>query len=134
MFEKGEYVVYGNTGICQVMDVTTMDMAGFPKDRLYYVLRPDGKQEGRIFTPVSNGKLVLRRVMTQEEAENLIEEIPEIETLGISGGTVQGVHQKLRVPGADPYHQDDLYPEKRTDFPGEEGHCHRRALSEDRGR
>lgn len=83
MFEKGEYVVYGNTGICQVMDVTTMDLPGVPKDRLYYVLRPDGKRDGRIFTPVSNGKLVLRRVMTQEEAEHLIEEIPEIEMLGI---------------------------------------------------
>ncbi len=83
MFEKGEYVVYENSGICQVMDVTTMDMAGFPKDRLYYVLRPDGKKDGRIFTPVSNGKLALRRMMTPEEAEQLIQEIPDIEALGI---------------------------------------------------
>ena len=41
MFETGEYVVYGKNGICQVMGVTTMDMEGIPKDRLYYILRPE---------------------------------------------------------------------------------------------
>ncbi len=84
MFETGEYVVYGNTGICKVMGVTTMDVEGIPRDRLYYILRPDGHSEGKIYTPVENSKLVLRRLMTREEAESLIGEIPEIEVLGIS--------------------------------------------------
>ena len=83
MFETGEYVVYGKNGICQVMGITTMDMEGVPKDRLYYVLRPDGKKEGTIFVPVENQKLVMRRILTKEEAEELINEIPDIEMLGI---------------------------------------------------
>lgn len=82
MFETGEYVVYGNTGICRVMGVTTMDVEGIPKDRLYYILCPDGQSE--IYTPVENGKLVLRPIMTREEAEDLIGEIPDIEVLGIA--------------------------------------------------
>lgn len=84
MFETGDYIVYGSTGICQVMGVTTMNMDGIPKDRLYYVLRPDGQAEGKIFTPVDNVKLVMRRVMTQKDAEDLINEIPDIETLDIA--------------------------------------------------
>ena len=84
MFAAGDYIVYGNTGICQVMGVTTMDMEGIPKDRLYYVLRPDGQSEGKIFTPVDNGKLAMRRVMTREDAEELIEEIPKITTLDVA--------------------------------------------------
>lgn len=84
VFETGDYIVYGSTGICQVMGVTTMDIDGIPKDRLYYVLRPEGQRDGKIFTPVENGKLVMRRVMTQKDAEALINEIPEIETLDIS--------------------------------------------------
>ncbi|MBQ0001474.1 MAG: CarD family transcriptional regulator [Clostridiales bacterium] len=84
MFVAGDYVVYGQSGICQVMDITTMEMDGVPKDRLYYVLRPDGKTEGRIFAPVENGRLVIRRMMTRDEAEQLIREIPEIEALSIS--------------------------------------------------
>lgn len=82
MFAAGDYVVYGQSGICQVLDVTTMDMDGIPKDRLYYVLRPDGK-DTRIFAPVENNRLVLRRIMTREEAESLMQEIPEMEALQI---------------------------------------------------
>lgn len=84
VFEAGDYIVYGSTGICQVMGVTTMNIDGIPKDRLYYILRPEGQRDGKIFTPVENGKLVMRRLMTQKEAEDLISEIPEIETLDIS--------------------------------------------------
>ena len=40
MFETGEYVVYGRTGICKVTGVTTMKMDGASGERLYYVLRP----------------------------------------------------------------------------------------------
>lgn len=83
MFETGDYIVYGNTGICRVMGVTTMDMEGIPKNRLYYILRPDGQTEGKIFTPVDSRKLVMRPMMSREEAENLIEEIPNIETIDI---------------------------------------------------
>jgi len=28
MFEQGEYIVYGSTGVCKVEKVTTMDMDG----------------------------------------------------------------------------------------------------------
>ena len=81
MFETGEYVVYGRTGICQVTGVTTMKMDGSSSERLYYVLRPGGETEGKIFTPVEGGKQVLRGIITKEAAEKLIDEIPSIETL-----------------------------------------------------
>lgn len=84
MFETGAYVVYGNTGICRVMGVTTMDMAGIPKDKLYYILRPDGQTEGKIFTPVENRKQIMRSVMSKVEAEELIECIPDIEALDVA--------------------------------------------------
>ena len=35
MFETGEYVVYGRTGICKVTGVTTMKMDGASGERLY---------------------------------------------------------------------------------------------------
>ena len=71
MFETGEYVVYGRTGICQVTGVTTMKMDGSSSERLYYILRPGGETEGKIFTPVEGGKQVLRGIITKEEAETL---------------------------------------------------------------
>ncbi len=83
MFTKGEYVVYGNAGICQVQDVTTMKMPGIPDDRLYYVLRPMGKADDTIYTPIEPTRTVLRRIMTRAEAEELISDIPNIEVLEI---------------------------------------------------
>ncbi len=84
MFEKGEYIVYGASGVCLVEDITTMDMVGVPRDRLYYVLAPMSQKGGRIFTPVDNQKTLMRRVMTREEATRLIDEMPKIEGLWIT--------------------------------------------------
>lgn len=84
MFEKGEYIIYGVSGVCQVEDVTTMEMEGVPRDRLYYVLAPVSQKGGKIFTPVDNEKTPMRRVLTREEATSLIDRIPEIEELWIS--------------------------------------------------
>lgn len=32
MFEKGEYIVYGNRGICEVKDITVLDLDETSKD------------------------------------------------------------------------------------------------------
>lgn len=84
MFGTGELVVYGRSGICEVMDVTTIQMDGIPLDRLYYVLRPYKEKEGRIFAPVENQKTVMRKLITEKEARELIDLIPEMKELGIT--------------------------------------------------
>ena len=60
-----------------------MKMDGASSERLYYIFRPGGETEGKIFTPVEGGKQVLRGIISKEEAEKLIDEIPSIETLSI---------------------------------------------------
>ena len=114
MFETGEYVVYGRTGICQVTGVTTMKMDGSSSERLYYILRPGGETEGKIFTPVEGGKQVLRGIITKEEAEKLIDEIPSIETLSIENekfreDSYKKMYPHLRMQRSSPDHQDNLY-------------------------
>lgn len=84
LFEKGEYIVYGMTGVCLVKDITEMSTDGSSRDKLYYVLEPTAVSGNRIITPVEGNKNVMRRVMTSEEAYSLIDEIKEIEQLGIS--------------------------------------------------
>lgn len=83
MFEKGDYIVYGSTGICVVEDITTMDLPGIPKDQWYYVISPYQQAGNKIFTPVDNAKMKLRRILTREEVLSLIDEIPAIEPIGI---------------------------------------------------
>lgn len=84
MFEVGEYIVYGNTGVCKVEEVKEMKVPGTKNDRLYYTLEPVYDKGCRLFTPVDNEKVIMRRVLTEEEADSLIERIRDIETLWVS--------------------------------------------------
>lgn len=84
MFKTGDYIVYGHCGICKVMGTTTLEIEGIPKNRLYYVLSQDGKTDGKIFTPVNNEKTVMRKILTEEEAEQLIDRIPNVKILDIN--------------------------------------------------
>lgn len=84
MFEKGEYIIYGTSGVCKVEDITTMNMDGISRSKLFYVLAPSGQKGGRIFTPVENQKTLMRKIMTREEADHLLGEIPSIEELWIT--------------------------------------------------
>ncbi len=83
VFEKGEYIVYGMTGVCRVCDITEMNMDGLATSKLYYVLEPTGVNGSRIITPVEGNKNVMRRIMTSEEAYKLIDGIREIDSLRV---------------------------------------------------
>lgn len=83
MFEVGNYVIYGTSGVCKIEDITTMNMGGATKDRLFYVLSPSSQKGGKIFTPVDSKKTLMRPILNHEEASSLIENIPSIEELWI---------------------------------------------------
>lgn len=83
MFERGEYIVYGTSGVCKVEDITTMNLEGISKEKLFYTLSPLSQNGGRIFTPVDNQKTLMRPILSQEEAKDLINDIPQIEGLWI---------------------------------------------------
>ncbi len=83
MFKIGDYVVYGSTGICRIEDITHLDIGVGNSDKLYYVLVPGDGRGGRSFLPVDNTKVVLRAVISREEALELIDKIPQIERIGV---------------------------------------------------
>ena len=84
MFGKGEYIVYGTTGVCLVTDITAMSANGQEQEKLYYVLEPVGISGSRIMTPVENNKSILRPVLSREEAYGLLDQIKEVAELGIT--------------------------------------------------
>lgn len=94
MFEKGEYVVYGSKGVCQVQDISHVNIPGADKNRLYYVLHPVQDKSGTVYLPTDSQKVVIRKVMTKEEAGRLIEEIPQIEQLWIADDKKREVSYK----------------------------------------
>lgn len=78
MFEIGDMIVYeGSNSVCRVSDITGLAGQG-DGDRLYYVLKPL-QQDCVIYNPVDNTQVFMRPVITREEAERLIDTIPEME-------------------------------------------------------
>lgn len=82
MFEVGDYIVCGNNGICRIENISTIDIPDVDPDRLYYILQPAFAKTSVVYVPVDNEKIIMRKVLTKEQANELIDHIPEIETIG----------------------------------------------------
>lgn len=84
MFSKGDLIVYGSSGVCRVEDVSPAPhLSSGTKERMYYKLAPL-YGTGVIYIPVDTA-VFMRPVISREEAEALIEQIPLIEKEDCSG-------------------------------------------------
>ena len=92
MFQPGDLVVYGTTGVCRVEEITRPNPTGPDRDRQFYLLKPL-QQDGIIYTPVDNQKVPIRAVISREAAEELIALIPSIRAEASHGPTLQALSQ-----------------------------------------
>ena len=80
MFEVGDYVVHGNSGVCRVEGIQQMDGFGTGNKRMYYTLVPIYSSGSKLFVPTDSKKVITRSVMTKKEVKKLLEEWDKIET------------------------------------------------------
>lgn len=93
MYQIGESVVYGTTGVCTISSIGPLSMHGVDRHRQYYTLRPI-HQAGSVYVPAGEGQpKAMRKPLTREEAEDLL----------------------ARIPGIEPYEIQDLNYKQRTD-------------------
>ena len=78
LYQTGELILYGGTGVCRVTDIVARKFSRTEPEKLYYVLTPL-YQTGTITTPVDNGKVFTRPVISRDEALSLIDSIPGVE-------------------------------------------------------
>ena len=76
MYQIGDYVVYGGSGVCQVMAVGTPASSACDRHRAYYTLRPLASTE-TIYVPVDT-RVSMRPVLTRQEADALILQLPAL--------------------------------------------------------
>lgn len=78
MFQIGEVVSYGATGICTIEDIRmeSMSRSGAKKQQ-YYILRPNAAPTCTTYVPVANEALAakMRRILTKEQIDQLIDSI-----------------------------------------------------------
>ena len=79
MFEVGDCIINGSNGVCRVEEITTLQFDGIDKDKEYYVLQPLYLKKSRVFTPVGTEKVVNRKVVSKEEAKDLIDGIVDMD-------------------------------------------------------
>lgn len=101
MFKVGDYVVHGRNGVCKVEDITHVDITGADKNQLYYILVPLRSESSKVFYPVDSDKVVMRTVITKEEAEKLVRKIKEIEPMGIDNERQREVRYKEAIGSCD---------------------------------
>ena len=92
MFQPGELLVYGTTGVCRVEEITTPDITRADRGRRYYLLKPL-YQDGVIYAPVDSDKVPIRPVISREEAEAIIDLIPSIRAEACRAPTLQVLAQ-----------------------------------------
>ena len=72
-----------------------------PQDRLFYTLHPLYMKGSTLFTPVDNSKVIIRPVLSKEEAKELIREIPNLEPLWINDERKREIQYKETIRTCD---------------------------------
>ncbi len=102
MYQIGDLILYGSTGVCRVTDIVARRFSRTEPEKLYFVLTPL-YQSGTITTPVENGKVFTRPVISRDEAVALIDEIPNIEAVAYYNQNLQQLesHYKSELESHD---------------------------------
>lgn len=87
MYQAGDLVYYGSTGVCKIEGLGNPD----PRDqsgKQFYLLKPL-YQDGVIYTPVESSERFMRPVMSEDEAHALISLIPTLHPEAFRERTLQ---------------------------------------------
>lgn len=78
MYQKGDLIVYGSSGVCRVEDIGPLKGAGGVREkRDYYTLSPVFGS-GVIYIPADTG-IFMRPVLSKDQVDELIDRIPALE-------------------------------------------------------
>ena len=78
MFSVGELLIYGTNGVCRVDEVCSSPFDA-ADTRLFYKLTPTPDRANLvIYTPIDNEKVVIRPLMSEREARELLDSLSEI--------------------------------------------------------
>ena len=82
MYNIGDYIIYGNSGVCKVITISKAPIEGLNPERDYYTLQPIFDSV-MIYVPIDT-EVFMRPLMTVLEVEDLLRKIPDIKVSIIS--------------------------------------------------
>lgn len=78
MFQAGEQIVYGNLGVCTVVETVQREAPGGAGRQWYYTLEPCFENNMRIYAPVGGAGVRMRRRISREQARRLLDGMPRL--------------------------------------------------------
>ena len=102
MFEIGDYVLNATNGICKISEIVELDMSGDKQLKSYFLLRPVEEENDRVYIPVDNADKRIRKVITQDEAQAVLDRVPEIEALAVNNEKERETRYKEAVRSCEP--------------------------------
>lgn len=102
MFEIGEHVIKANNGICKIEEITKLDLLDDGNFRPYYVVVPLDEKGSRLFVPVDTASNVLRYVIDETSAWEIINSIPDIPEPIFENEKVRELKYKEAIKSCDP--------------------------------
>lgn len=80
-YKVGDYLVHENSSVCQVTEISDMELAGRGSMKTYYVMNPVFKQGAQVFTPVEGAFAKIRPVSSAAEINALLERLETLEVI-----------------------------------------------------
>lgn len=100
MFKIDDYVMYGTTGVCKVIDIRKENIIN-NTEKDYYVLSHIYSNDTIIKIPVENEKISIRKILSYEEVTNLINDMPNKKTVWIDDERQRNEQFKSMVRSAN---------------------------------
>lgn len=100
-FKIGDLVIYGSNGVCRIKACGTLDSSAVRKDTLYYTVEPYYASGTTYYVPVDSQQVLLRRVVSRQEALELIDEIVDMEELWIEDERRRELEYRAAVKKGD---------------------------------
>ena len=83
MFKVDDYIMYGRTGVCKVIDITNERVIN-GEERKYYVLSGIHNNNNTIIKiPLDNTKIPMRKIISKGDVTSLINDMSNMEALWI---------------------------------------------------
>lgn len=80
MYQVGDLVFYGSTGVCRVTGITARAVQCRHHRQNFYVFEPLYQQNYTILAPVNITKVFMRPIISKSEAKRLLDLVPTIGT------------------------------------------------------
>lgn len=83
MYSIGELVQYGNSGICKIEEILH-GMPGLSNTADYYLMVPVHGKDGKIYAPVENENIKMRKILSKDEIHAIMDDAPNVTSVVIS--------------------------------------------------